>query len=585
MITATIKKFPQFFLILVLSTGWVFSGWPQIFNFPPKIGVAEAATLSYVGGTSCSGTGSTYSCSLTSLTGGSDSSAAAGDIVIVITGWASTANGNPGVTTSGYTEVPGSTDLYSNDTRDANVSANYKVMGASPDTSVTVSGFNNAANGGATVVQVWRGIDQTVPMDATVTTATGGNASSPDSPSITPVTSGAVVLSAGLGTDDTTPLTKTAPTGYGNAVTTTGTGSTMSVTVGIASKAWSSGAENPAAWTGGETSTSDSWGAFSIALRPASAYSQSAYRLFNNANSTDVGSALAAQDTAATLGSAGAAFRLRALIHQTDGKTEVSGQNFKLQFAAQSGTCDTGFSGESYADVTSATAIAYNNNATPADGDNLTANANDPTHSEDTIVNQDYEEANDFTNTVAAILAGQDGKWDFSLIDNGAPASTAYCFRIVKSDGTTLDTYSVIPQITTASFTPTYSISITSSGVIEYGYVELSTATSTAGNGYTQTAQNDGNTTEKLNVKSSDGTGGTTWTLASSIGSNQFKHEFSTTTGSTWTAMTAADTYVTAAPSVAQSGTVNFDFRLTTPSSSSDYQQKSITITIQAVAP
>ncbi len=229
------------------------------------------AALTYVGGASGSGTGATYNVSLTALTGGSDNAAQAGDIVIVITGWASTVNGNPGVTTAGYTEEPGSTDLYSSDTRDANVSANWKIMGSTPDTSVTVSGFNNAANGGATVVQVWRGEDQDTPMDATVTTASANNqsASSFDSPSISPATSGAFVLSAGLGTDDTTPLTKTAPSGYSNTVAVTGTGSTMSVTVGIASKAWVSGAENPAAWSGGETSTSDSWAAFSIALRPA----------------------------------------------------------------------------------------------------------------------------------------------------------------------------------------------------------------------------------------------------------------------------------------------------------------------------
>ena len=132
---------------------------------------------------------------------------------------------------------------------------------------------------------------------------------------------------------------------------------------------------------------------------------------------------------------------------------------------------------------------------------------------------------------------------------------------------------------------PVYSVSITSSGVIEYGFVELSTASSTVGNGYTQTAENDGNTTEQLNVKSSDASGGTTWTLASAIGSNIFKHEFSTTTGSVWTVMPDSATYVTAKPSVVVSGTVDFDFRLTTPSVSADYQQKSITITVQAVAP
>lgn len=93
-------------------------------------------------------------------------------------------------------------------------------------------------------------------------------------------------------------------------------------------------------------------------------------------------------------------------------------QDFKLQFAQKSGTCDTAFSGETYADVTTATVIAYNDNTTPTDGTALTANANDPIDSGRTIVNQDYEEANNFTNTEAAISSGQDGKWDFSLKDN-----------------------------------------------------------------------------------------------------------------------------------------------------------------------
>lgn len=180
-------------------------------------------------------------------------------------------------------------------------------------------------------------------------------------------------------------------------------------------------------------------------------FEQAAYRFFANANSTDVGSALAAQDTAATLASTGDAFRLRALLHVGVSDLFTSEGSFKLQFAQKSGTCDTGFSGESYADVTGSTVIAYNNNATPADGDNLTANASDPTHSGHTIFNQDYEEANNFTNTVAVVNTGEDGKWDFALIDNGASASTAYCFRVVKSDGTVLNTYTVIPQITTAS--------------------------------------------------------------------------------------------------------------------------------------
>lgn len=41
-----IKKVPQFILILVIITGWIFSGWPQIGNFPPRIERAEAAGCS-----------------------------------------------------------------------------------------------------------------------------------------------------------------------------------------------------------------------------------------------------------------------------------------------------------------------------------------------------------------------------------------------------------------------------------------------------------------------------------------------------------------------------------------------------------
>ena len=101
--------------------------------------------------------------------------------------------------------------------------------------------------------------------------------------------------------------------------------------------------------------------------------------------------------------------------------------------------------------MTTSTVIAYKDNATPADEAALTANANDPTDGGRTIVNQSYQELNNFNNSQAAILNGQDGKWDFSLYDNGAPTNTAYCFRLVKSDGTALNTYTTIPQITTAS--------------------------------------------------------------------------------------------------------------------------------------
>jgi 6-phosphogluconolactonase (cycloisomerase 2 family) len=179
------------------------------------------------------------------------------------------------------------------------------------------------------------------------------------------------------------------------------------------------------------------------AFGPSPTFNQSAYRFFNNLDSTNVGAPLADQNTAATLTSAGQAFRLRLLLHVGSGKLILNGQSFKLQFAQRGadGLCDTAFTGETYADVTTTTVIAFNDNPTPTDGSALTATTSDPTHGADTIVNQTYEELNPFTNSVAAISSGQDGKWDFSLKDNGAPANTTYCFRVVLIKGISSASY------------------------------------------------------------------------------------------------------------------------------------------------
>jgi hypothetical protein len=185
---------------------------------------------------------------------------------------------------------------------------------------------------------------------------------------------------------------------------------------------------------------------------PPADFDQSGYRLFANADSTDVGAALADQNVPVQLGSTGALFRLRMLLHMTN-TVASSGQTFKLQFVDKgTGTCASPGGGTpgSYTDITTSTAIAYRNNTTPADGATLTGNTDDPTHGAHTVVNQTYEEANNFTNSVAAINAGQDGKWDFALFDNGAPAGTSYCLRVVKSDGTTTGMgYTERPELTT----------------------------------------------------------------------------------------------------------------------------------------
>ena len=176
-------------------------------------------------------------------------------------------------------------------------------------------------------------------------------------------------------------------------------------------------------------------------------FEQSGFRWFKNSDSTNVGDPLASENNLAYMLAAGDPVRLRLLIHVASANLSSSGQTFKLQFAEKSGTCDTAFTGESYADISSTTAIAFYDNSTPADDDSLTTNANDPTHSTDTVVAQSYEEANNFTNSKAAINAGQDGMWDFALYDKSGVGNTSYCIRAVKSTGVALDTYSQIPEI------------------------------------------------------------------------------------------------------------------------------------------
>lgn len=192
------------------------------------------------------------------------------------------------------------------------------------------------------------------------------------------------------------------------------------------------------------------WSADLVHYRYVTSYDQTRFRIFANADSTNVGAPLASVNTAATLPSAGAAFRVRAVIEVSGAPLAAGMEEFKLQYAGKGfGSCDAPSGTPStYADVTTSTPIAFYNNPTPSDGAALTANANDPSAD----VNQTYEELNNFTAT-SQVAVGDRAMWDFALKDNGAPVNTAYCLRVVKNDGTPLELYSKHPQITTSAIT------------------------------------------------------------------------------------------------------------------------------------
>lgn len=119
-------------------------------------------------------------------------------------------------------------------------------------------------------------------------------------------------------------------------------------------------------------------------------------------------------------------------------------------------------------------------------------------------------------------------------------------------------------------------------GSISYGTIALSSTadTTSTGTNDSQTATNDGNVTEVLNIR---GSNSAAWTLAGTVGANQYKHEFCVTTcdsSPSWTALTT--NYQTLAGSVSSSGTQVFDLKLSTPTSSASYTVQSVDVTVQA---
>jgi len=224
--------------------------------------------ITYVGGTSGGSNAATYAVSLNgTLTGGSGSSPIEGDLVIVATGLTSGNAQNVGISSpTDYTQI--GADQTRADTRDANMALAYKFMGSTPDTSVTVLGSNSASYGSSTVIHVWRGVDPTTPLDVAAVPTSAASAARPDPAAIQPVTAGAIIIAAGFGTGATSQTVFTIPSGMTNGVTNKQDGTTGDSSIFICSFAWTSGSYNPAAATGGTTSTGDSWVANTIALRP-----------------------------------------------------------------------------------------------------------------------------------------------------------------------------------------------------------------------------------------------------------------------------------------------------------------------------
>ncbi|MEK7848923.1 MAG: hypothetical protein AAB270_08360, partial [Chloroflexota bacterium] len=150
---------------------------------------------------------------------------------------------------------------------------------------------------------------------------------------------------------------------------------------------------------------------------------------------------LAAENTAYTATSPGVVYRLRLNIGIAGSALPAAVQTFKLQYATSAGGPWTDIGA-----IGSGEVWRGYNNTTPADGATITSLLLSTSN-----VAESYEEANPSVANPNSIPAGQRGEWDWVLEDYGAANGTTYYFRMVKGDGTGLDTYTGYPQLTAVS--------------------------------------------------------------------------------------------------------------------------------------
>lgn len=136
-----------------------------------------------------------------------------------------------------------------------------------------------------------------------------------------------------------------------------------------------------------------------------------------------------------------------------------------------------------------------------------------------------------------------------------------------------------VNEATVAATVTVQNISVTvTDGTVAYGVVVAGESKDTLTPADHQTATNNGNVTETLNIR---GTNSAAWTLADTAsGATNYKHEFSKTGSFPGTALTLINQ--TLASGVAKDGSQVFDLKITTPPSAADFTQQSVNVIVQA---
>ena len=229
-------------------------------------GGQTTTAIQYVGGKTVAVTPSASAnttISLTDLTGSPSTALQAGDIVIV--SYVVAAIASNGVTSNTYTTLA---DITADDTSETSLYVGYKIMGATPDTSVTVTRTSSTSVSGCVAIQAYRYVDEVYPIQQPANTATFLNTVRPTPPTITPwdVNSVAVIVGAGAHTRGNVAYTTTGLTSF---ITTGGVDVADDSSIGAGFRVITSGSYSPNQFGFPQAdSTAYSSAGVSIALKP-----------------------------------------------------------------------------------------------------------------------------------------------------------------------------------------------------------------------------------------------------------------------------------------------------------------------------
>ena len=204
---------------------------------------------------------------------------------------------------------------------------------------------------------------------------------------------------------------------------------------------------------------------------PPQVLEQLEYRWYQNVDTVQPTTPLAADDTFVAGSALGTVYHLRMNILVTN-TALGSGETFKLQYATSTGGPWTDVGG-----FGSALPWRGSDNATPADGASLTGVVLSSSFSPD---RQTYEEQNQSAPTPNTIGKNRAGEWAWVVENNAAEPGTTYYFRMTKGNGSLLNTYTTYPEIATpgVTITPNNTDSGAPESVVSYTHTVTNTGRS-----------------------------------------------------------------------------------------------------------